>query len=222
VLLARRDDLLLDDPPQHRVLRLVRDELHAELLREGVARPDLLRVPLAHADVERLALADDVGERLHRLLERGLVVVAVRLVEIDVVGPEACQGAVDRLQDVLAAEPGVVVARRAGRPVDLREDLERLAALAGERSAEHRLGARVRVGVGRVEGRDARVERGADALRRDVVLDLGRVRQPVAVGDLRDLETAVSEVSEFHGLTLRASRAWCERDPRGRCEQHVT
>ena len=93
-------------------------------LRERVAGADLVRGPLADADVQRLALADDVGERLHRLLERRLGVVAVRLVQVDVVGPEPLQRAVDRLHDVLAGEAGVVRALGAGRPVDLREDLE--------------------------------------------------------------------------------------------------
>lgn len=68
----------------------------------------LLRGPLRDADVERLALADDVGEGLERLLERGLVVEAVRLVQVDVVGAEARERAVDRLEDVLAAQAGVV------------------------------------------------------------------------------------------------------------------
>ena len=69
-------------------------ELDAELLRELVAGADLLRGPLADADVEGLAGADDVREGLHRLLQRRLRVVAVRLVEVDVVG--AAAGAASR------------------------------------------------------------------------------------------------------------------------------
>ncbi len=49
----------------------------------------LLRGPLRDADVQRLALADDVGEGLEGLFERRLVVEAVGLIEIDVVGAEA-------------------------------------------------------------------------------------------------------------------------------------
>ena len=82
-------------------------------LAQRVARADLVGGPLADADVERLALADDVGERLHRLLERRLGVVAVRLVEVDVVGLQPLQRAVDRLHDVLAGQAGVVLAARA-------------------------------------------------------------------------------------------------------------
>ena len=35
---------------------------------------------------------------------------------------------------------------------------------------------------------------------RDVVLDLRAVGEPVAVGDLGDLEAGVAEVAEFHAL----------------------
>ena len=125
-----RHDLGLDDPPEHVVLRLVRDERDPQLAGQRVGLADLLGAPLGDPDVVRLAGVHDVGERLHRLLERRLVVVAVRLVEVDVVGPEPGQRAVDRLADVLAGQPRVVVLARAGRPVDLGEDLQ---ALAGAR-----------------------------------------------------------------------------------------
>ena len=86
--------------------------------------------------------AHQVGERLHGLFERRLVVVAVCLVQVDVVGPEPAQRPVDRLHDVLAGQAAVVRAR--GRwPVHLGEDLERLPALALERLAENRLGRRL-------------------------------------------------------------------------------
>ena len=80
------DDLVLDDPPQHRVLRLVADQLDAEVAGEGRAGGDLLGPPLADPDVEHLAGAHQVGEGGHRLLERHGRVVAVGLVEVDVVG----------------------------------------------------------------------------------------------------------------------------------------
>jgi hypothetical protein len=90
----------------------------------------------------------------------------VGLVEVDVVGLQAGQRAVDRLHDVLARQAGVVLAARAGRPVDLGEDLQALAPLALERLAEHGLGLGVGVDVGGVEGADAVVEcQAAHALR---------------------------------------------------------
>ena len=93
----------LDHPPQHRVLRLVGDERDVQLAGERVGGPDLGGVPFGHSDVERLAGPDDVGEGHHRLLERRRVVVPVGLVEVDVVGLQPPQRAVDRLHDVLAA-----------------------------------------------------------------------------------------------------------------------
>ena len=76
--------------------------MRPEVLCEPVALADLVGGPLADADVERLALAYDVREGLHRLLERSLDVVAVGLVEVDVVGLQPLQRPVDRLHDVLA------------------------------------------------------------------------------------------------------------------------
>ena len=56
-------------------------------------------------------------------------------------------------------------------------------ALKGQRRAEHRLGPAAGVAVRGVEGRDAGVQGGVHAGRRDVVLHLRAVREPVAVGD---------------------------------------
>jgi hypothetical protein len=123
---AGRDDLRLDDPVQRGVLRLVGDERDPELVGQDPRLADLLGPPLRDPDVERLAGADDVGERLHRLLERRLVVVAVGLVEVDVVQAEAPQRGVDALPDVLAREADLV-GTVAHRPVDLGEDLQPVA-----------------------------------------------------------------------------------------------
>ena len=85
-----------------------------------------------------------------------------------------------------------------GRPVDLGEDLQALAALARQRPAEHRLGLGAGVDVGGVEGGDAHVEGGPHAGVRGVLLDLAAVGEPVAVGDLGDLEAAAAEASCLH------------------------
>ena len=65
--------------------------------------------PLAEPDVARLSLAHDLGQRLHRLLERRVVVEAVALVEVDVLRPEPAEREIDLLEDLLAREPAVVV-----------------------------------------------------------------------------------------------------------------
>ena len=89
---------------------------------------DLLGAPLGHADVEHLALAHQVVEGAQRLLERRLVVVAVRLVQVDVVGLQPPQRGVADSMMCLRDRPRSF-APGAGRPVDLGEDLEALAPL---------------------------------------------------------------------------------------------
>jgi hypothetical protein len=74
------------------------------LLRQLVTGADLVGSPLADPDVERLARPDDVSEGLHRLLERGEQVVAVRLVHVHVVGLQSTQRSVDALENVLAGQ----------------------------------------------------------------------------------------------------------------------
>src|SRR3979411_1091260 len=63
----------------------------AALLRAPVGAGGCLdgrRRPVAEADVPGLALTHDLGECLHRLLQRRARVVAVALVEVDVVGAQ--------------------------------------------------------------------------------------------------------------------------------------
>ena len=62
-----------------------------QLVGQRLRCADLLRPPLADADVKSLARPYDVRERQHRLLERRRVVVAMRLVQVDVVGLEPAQ-----------------------------------------------------------------------------------------------------------------------------------
>jgi hypothetical protein len=99
-LLTRRDDLGLDHPPQHRVLRLARYQLDLQVLGQLVGGPDLFGCPFGYADVMGLAGVHDIGQRLHRLLQRRRHVVAVQLVEVDVIDLQPAQRTVDRLHDV--------------------------------------------------------------------------------------------------------------------------
>src|SRR5699024_12478921 len=55
-----------------------------------------------------------------------------------------------------------------------------------------------------------------------VVLHLRAVREPIAVGDLGDLESAVSQISVLHDLSLRPSRLlWNPRSESGRNPREV-
>ena len=73
------------------------------------AGADLLRRPLREPEVASLARLDDLGQRLHRLLDRNVGIEAVALVEVDVVGLQAGERSVDLLVDLLAREPRVGV-----------------------------------------------------------------------------------------------------------------
>src|SRR3954454_19865450 len=85
--------------------------------------------PPLKADPARLAGLHDLGQRLHRLLQRRLLVVAMALVEVDVVHPQALQRAVDLLVDLLAREPSVLVRHR---EVELGGDAEGVARVVGQ------------------------------------------------------------------------------------------
>ena len=74
---------------------------------DRVGAADRVRRRLAQADVANLALLDELGHRPDGLLDRDVRVHAVLVVEVDVIGPEALERALDRAADVL------------GRAVDL-------------------------------------------------------------------------------------------------------
>ncbi len=158
-----------------------------------------------------LAGAHHVGEGLHGLLERREPVETVRLVQVDVVGPEPAQGVVDGLHDVLARK-AAVVAPRPGGPVDLGEYFEALPAFPLQRPAEDGLRTGLRVDVGGVEGGDSRVEGRAHAGDGGLLLDLRTVGEPVAIGDFADQQTTAAKMTVFHeDQTLRLRSPGCQR-----------
>src|ERR1700693_4744943 len=97
---AQPEDLPLRPAPEQRVLWLARHELLDAWKFERFL--DLLGRPLAEAEVARLPLPHHLGERLHRLLERRVPVIAMTLVQIDVVGAQSSERRVDLLVDLLA------------------------------------------------------------------------------------------------------------------------
>ena len=122
----------------------------------------------------------------------------MRLVEVDVVGTEPTQRRVYAFEDVFAGQTGVVGALGSDGEVDLGEDLERFATLALQRVTEDRFRSPVGVDIGGIECGDACIESRTHALGRDVVLHLRTMGQPIAVRDLRNLQSTVSEVSVSH------------------------
>src|SRR5690606_22824985 len=69
--------VLLDPAVEDRIARLVDEQRHAHLAQDGVGLPRLLLGIARYADIERLALAVELRQRAHRLLERRRGVVAV-------------------------------------------------------------------------------------------------------------------------------------------------
>jgi hypothetical protein len=123
---------------------------------------ELPRVHAAGAEVARLAGADHVVQRLHRLLDRRMPVPAMDLVQVDVVQAEPSERGVDRREDVLAREAAAVRARR-HLEVDLGRDHE---LVAGEQlrqeAAGDDLASTLRVHVGRVEEGDPALDGAPD------------------------------------------------------------
>ena len=86
-----------------------------------------------------LPAADEVVEGAERLVDRVSRVVAVQLVQVDVVGLQAPERGVDRGQDVLAGV-AAVERRRPGRPKHFVATMKR-SRLPREPAAEDLLGA---------------------------------------------------------------------------------
>ena len=122
----------------------------------------------------------------------------MRLVKVDVIGLEPPQRGVDRRMNVLAGQTGVI-RTRTGRIVDLGTNLKPVAALTGQGIAEDGLGPSICVHVGGIEGGDAGVESGLDAGSRLLCLQLRPMRDPIAIADGRNLQTALAQMPEFHG-----------------------
>ena len=159
---------------EERVLRLRRDDLLVPVLvREAHRVLDLRARPVRDADEARLPVPYDLRERRERLRERHIVVVAVALVQVDVVGAQAGERRVDLLEDLAAGKPTVTVRHLA---VDLRREDVRVARASLQDLAEELLGAPAGVHVRSVDEVDADLER-----LRDTGLGLFSVDAP-AVG----------------------------------------
>ncbi len=158
---ARRDELVLRLAGLQRVVDLL---AHVALRAEAIGdRERLHEVPAREvraADVADLPLTDERVERLDRLLDRGLPVPLVHLVEVDVVDPEAPQAVVAGAHEVLTRETRVVrsVPDREAR---LRRDEQSIAPPL-DRCPDDLLGDAARVDVGGVDDVDTGVQAAID------------------------------------------------------------
>ena len=122
------------------------------------------------AEIERLARAHDIIQRLAGLLDRRVVVEAMDDVEVDIVSAEPLQRGVDRLHDMFAREALLVGARtHCVKDLGGQHDFVTPAREFLDRLACHALGFAERIHVGRVPEGDPglvglAVERAATAL----------------------------------------------------------
>ena len=121
---------------------------------------DMLRRPFAEADITRFARAHDLAERAHRFLQRCVLVIAVALIEVDMIGLEAGQRGVDLLQDLLARKTPIVLAHRGEY---LRREHIGVAGSSRERFAQKRLRGALAIGIRRIDEIDAEFKGAVDA-----------------------------------------------------------
>ena len=132
--------------------------------------PDRVRAGLGQTDVADLPFGDQLGQSADGFLDRGARVDPVLVVEVDVVGPEALEGTLDRDADALRAAVGDAGLRPSGRsgrtswpPPPVTPALDRPAdqLLAVERAVD----------LGGVDVGDAEFERTVDGADRLVVVE---------------------------------------------------
>src|SRR6185437_7421451 len=160
-------------------------------------RLDLHWRPLAEAEIARLSLADDLGQRLQRLFQRRVAIVTVALVEIDVVGLEPTQRVIDLLEDLASGEP-LVLTGVVHREEELRREHVGITGPVLEGVSEELLSGAATVDVRRVDQVHAYLARPVVAGPRGIVLDPDAVGQPAPERDLGDLKIAGAQLAVAH------------------------
>ena len=203
VLLAERLHALLDVAIQQVVEVLTGHELR-EVVR--ASRPLRLRhLPLEEvrrADVPHLALAHEVVQRAHRLLDGRAAVRRVHLIDIDVVRLQPSQRSLARIHGVLARRAAVVRSRPC--PVAELRRHDHAVAPTLERSAEVLLRPAREVRVCGVEVGNTGVDRRIDDALRAVDIDLVAERVTTKANG-RNLQAGLAKLTKLH-VFLRSVR----------------
>src|SRR3954447_5843313 len=216
---GQHGDPLIDALRDHLPLLLAVDEVvvvlhgHEARGRDGLRLGELPGEHAARADVSRLACADHVVQRFHRLLDRSPRVPAVDLVEVDVVEAEPLQRGVDRGEHVLARQARAVHPGHRSA-VHLRGDdvlLARGEQLLQQAAGDHLALAAV-VDVCGVEEDDAALRRPAHDRFRSLFVERPGPLVATAIAhhpeaDPRDAQAGPAEVHIVHGRTLSRPEA---------------
>src|SRR4051794_7833868 len=182
-----------------------------------LARRQLVAGEVRHTDEPCLAVAHNLVERAHRLVEGDRAVGPVHQQHVDVVGAEVAQTQFDRRPHALAA--AVTEVRPVGVPDAELGDEHHLVAPGSQRPAQRLLGGPVSVPRRSVEAVDAEVDRPAHG-----VSELGLVDGPVPASDLlaaeadgRHLEARRPERSMLHHVPRTPRPRYARRQRTGRC-----
>ena len=162
----------------------------------------LSEAKIRYTDIARFALADDVVENAHRLLERRVWIGPVDEIDIDVISDEICQTLVERGHDPCAAAVAAIGRLRIAN-ADLGDEAD-VAAAGTERSGERLLGDTHAVGFGGVEAIDPGIERAMHRLfeLRRIDRAIGAADFPAAKAYGGNLDGRSAELPEFHGRFL--------------------
>src|SRR5262249_36744847 len=153
-------------------------------------------------DQPHLARSDEVGERAQRLVDVGLELGPMDLVEVDPVGAEAAQAVVDLVRDPAARVP-VLVRVVAHLPLHLGGEHGAVPAPARERLTDDVLRLPARVHVCGVDEVDPRVQGAVDDAYALVVIGLAPgAEHHRAEAQRADSYTGAAEVAKFHSARL--------------------
>jgi hypothetical protein len=173
------------------------EALQAPLPRRPLRFHDLTGGKGGRADVADLALMDEIGQRAERVVDVGVRVGTMHLVEVDPVGAQAPQRVLD-LGDDPAARDAAAVGIVTHRPPELRGQHDVVAPpLQG--LADDLLGFAGGVDVRGVDEVDPGVERAVNDAGRVVVVGVAPgPEHHRAEAELRDLDACASEWAVFH------------------------
>ena len=127
---------------------------------------DAPAVEIAESQVAHLAGTDEIAEGADGFLQRCFKIVAVQVVDVDVVGSQPLQARFQFERHPLAAAAARIRVGRDGRVLHLGREHPALAVLRDE-LADHALGAALGVAVGGIDEIDAGTERRIDDAPRD-------------------------------------------------------
>ena len=201
----QRHQLPLILATQQRIIRLMRHvALPAPPLRNRQRFHKMPAGKVGAPNVADLARAHQVIERTQGFLDRRHGVERVQLIQVDMVGTQPLQTALDRRNDMVPRMPHII--RPLPRPERALGGNEQLIPLPLDGSPQHRLGHTTPVDIGRVEHRHAMLETNIDEPRRQrdihiapAPIDLRRAKRARAQRQHRHPEPTATQLTVFHG-----------------------